>query len=100
MRTAIAALVVLAGLSCSAPARPSADPSVAQAVAGHTGAVKWFNSDKGYGYIQPDEGGEDVFVHTSAIQGTGYKTLTEGQRVSYDLVQGRKGVQAANVVPE
>lgn len=60
------------------------------------GTVKWFNSEKGFGFIEV-EGGEDVFVHFSAIQGDGYKTLEEGQRVTFDIVQGPKGAQAANV---
>lgn len=61
------------------------------------GIVKWFNSEKGFGFIQV-EGGDDVFVHFSAIQGNGFKTLDEGQRVSFDIVEGPKGPQAANVV--
>lgn len=60
------------------------------------GTVKWFNSEKGFGFIEV-EGGDDVFVHFSAIQGDGYKTLEEGQRVTFDIVQGPKGPQAANV---
>jgi CspA family cold shock protein len=62
-----------------------------------TGTVKWFNSDKGYGFITPDDGGKDLFVHFSAIQGEGYKSLPEGQKVSYEAQQGEKGPQAANV---
>lgn len=61
------------------------------------GSVKWFNAGKGYGFIE-QEGGEDVFVHFSAIQGDGFKTLTAGQAVSFDITQGPKGKQAANVV--
>ena len=63
-----------------------------------TGTVKWFNESKGFGFITQDEGGADVFVHFSAITGTGFKTLAEGQKVSYDIQQGPKGPQAANVV--
>ena len=61
------------------------------------GTVKWFNSTKGYGFITP-ESGSDVFVHHSAIQGDGYKSLDEGQAVEFDVQQGPKGQQAANVV--
>jgi CspA family cold shock protein len=62
------------------------------------GTVKWFNADKGYGFIQP-ESGEDVFVHFSAIQMGGYRSLNEGQTVEFDVAQGPKGPQAANVRP-
>jgi cold shock protein len=62
------------------------------------GTVKWFNADKGYGFIQP-ESGEDVFVHFSAIQTSGYRSLNEGQAVEFDVAQGPKGPQAANVRP-
>lgn len=62
-----------------------------------TGKVKWFNESKGYGFIEPDGGGRDVFVHYSAIQGEGYKTLSEGQVVQFDIIQGDKGPQASNV---
>ena len=62
-----------------------------------TGKVKWFNAEKGYGFIEPEDGG-DVFVHFSAIQSEGFKTLEEGQAVEFDVVQGNRGEQAANVV--
>lgn len=62
-----------------------------------TGKVKWFNNAKGYGFIEREEGG-DVFVHYTAIQGDGFKTLAEGQMVQFDIAQGEKGPQAVNVV--
>jgi len=62
-----------------------------------TGIVKWFNDEKGYGFITPEDGGKDCFVHHSAIQGTGFKSLAEGERVEYDMVQGEKGPSAQNV---
>jgi len=61
------------------------------------GEVKWFNNAKGWGFIMPAGGGEDIFVHFSAVQGTGYKTLTPGQVVEYDLEKGDRGLHAANV---
>ena len=61
--------------------------------------MKWFSSEKGYGFITPNDGGKDLFVHFSAIQGSGYRNLEEGQRVSYEGQQGPKGAQASNVVP-
>jgi len=61
------------------------------------GTVKWFSNEKGYGFIERGNGEADVFVHFSAIAGDGYKSLTEGQRVSFEVVQGDKGLQAANV---
>jgi CspA family cold shock protein len=75
------------------PATPGREEKVVT-----TGIVKFFNAEKGYGFIARDEG-SDVFVHYSAIQSTGYKTLQEGQRVEFDVVPGRKGEQADNVRP-
>lgn len=62
-----------------------------------TGRVKWFNSQKGFGFIVPDDGGKDLFVHFSAIQNSGYKTLKEGQKVEYEIEQTDKGDKAVNV---
>lgn len=64
-----------------------------------TGEVKWFNNAKGWGFIVPEGGGEDIFVHFSAIQGTGYKTLIAGQQVNFDLERGERGLHAMNVAP-
>ena len=62
-----------------------------------TGTVKWFNDSKGFGFITPENGEKDLFVHHSAIQGDGFKSLAEGERVEYDVVQGQKGPAAENV---
>ncbi len=64
-----------------------------------TGIVKWFNDAKGFGFVTPDGGGEDLFAHFSAINSKGFKSLKEGQRVSFDVAEGPKGQQAANIVP-
>ena len=64
-----------------------------------TGTVKWFNDAKGYGFITPDDGGEDLFAHFSAIKMDGFKTLKQGQRVTFDLKEGEKGKQADNIKP-
>ena len=65
-----------------------------------TGTVKWFNDSKGFGFITPDEGGDDVFAHFSQINAKGFRTLAENQRVSFDIVDGPKGKQASNIQPE
>ena len=65
-----------------------------------TGTVKWFNESKGFGFISPSDGGKDVFVHFSAIQGSGFKSLAEGQEVTFDVEDGPKGPQATNVTTE
>jgi CspA family cold shock protein len=61
------------------------------------GTVKWFSEEKGYGFITPDEGGEDLFVHYSGIVGNGFKSIDEGEKVTYEATQGKKGMQAENV---
>ena len=65
-----------------------------------TGTVKWFNESKGFGFISPSDGGKDVFVHFSAIQGSGFRSLAEGQAVTFDVEDGPKGPQASNVTTE
>ncbi|TXJ05291.1 MAG: cold-shock protein [Aeromicrobium sp.] len=62
-----------------------------------TGTVKWFNAEKGFGFIAPDDGSEDVFAHFTAIQSDGYRSLSENQKVEFDIEQGQKGLQAANI---
>jgi cold shock protein len=73
------------------PRKEGRAPDMAQ------GTVKWFSEDKGYGFISPDDGGEDLFVHHNGIEGTGFKSLDEGAKVTYEATQGRKGMQAENV---
>jgi CspA family cold shock protein len=65
-----------------------------------TGVVKWFNEGKGFGFIAPDDGGKDLFAHFSEIRTSGFKTLAENQRVSFEVTQGAKGPQASNIQPE
>ena len=64
-----------------------------------TGKVKWFNDQKGYGFVTPDEGGEDLFVHHTSIEAQGFRTLQEDQAVQFEITQGQKGLQATNVKP-
>ena len=64
-----------------------------------SGTVKWFNDSKGFGFITPEDGGKDVFVHFSAIEGGGFKSLAEGQQVQFEITDGQKGPQATNVTP-
>jgi CspA family cold shock protein len=61
------------------------------------GTVKWFNGEKGYGFIEPDDGSEDVFVHYTGIAGSGFRSLEEGEKVTYETARGKKGMQAQNV---
>ena len=64
-----------------------------------TGTVKWFNADKGFGFIAPDDGSEDVFAHFSGVAASGYRSLDENQKVEFDVEQGQKGLQATNIRP-
>ena len=79
--------------------RVSGLPQPRSALMRTTGTVKWFNDQKGFGFITPEDGGNDCFVHHSAIQAEGFKSLAEGARVEFEIVQGTKGPAAENVVP-
>jgi CspA family cold shock protein len=73
---------------------------LSQGILMDTGTVKWFNDSKGFGFITPDAGGDDLFAHFSEIRGDGFKTLAENQKVSYETKRGPKGLQAANISPQ
>ena len=90
----LATVPALFGALGSHPKRPKA---VGEGKFKATGTVKWFNDSKGFGFITPENGQKDCFVHHSAIQGSGFKTLAEGERVEFDIVQGQKGPAAENV---
>jgi cold shock protein len=75
----------------------STGKKVRNAIMASTGTVKWFNNEKGFGFIAPDDGSADVFAHFSAIAGNGYKSLEENQKVEFDITEGRKGPQAENI---
>jgi CspA family cold shock protein len=83
--------------SLPAPAFARADSSKGIDMTTQTGTVKWFNEGKGFGFIAPDDGGKDLFAHFSQIQGGGFKTLAENQRVEFEATQGQKGPQASNI---
>jgi CspA family cold shock protein len=94
MASSVSGVPVLAPRGRAGPcSRPEGDSKMAQ------GTVKWFNADKGYGFIAPDDGTADVFVHHSAIDADGYRTLNENQKVEYTTTQGAKGPQADHVRP-
>jgi cold shock protein len=90
---------ILAPFSSSPSSYFHSDEQTRRSMARETGTVERFMDDKGFGFIKPDSGGKDVFVHHSAIQGTGFKSLSQGQRVEFDLVQDPKGPRAENVAP-
>jgi len=83
--------------SASGATKPKTSPQENQQMA--TGTVKWFNDAKGFGFITPDGGGEDLFAHFSEIQGSGFKSLQENQKVSFEVTQGAKGKQASKITP-
>jgi CspA family cold shock protein len=97
MKTVAALLILASTASAFAPAAfaPRSTMSL-----GATGTVKWFNEEKGFGFITQDDGGDDVFAHFSAIQSEGYKTLTEGSKVTFVVEQGQKGLCAAQIEQE
>jgi CspA family cold shock protein len=88
---------VLPGLLDHRPTNRGCSPIFQEIQDMATGSVKWFNDSKGFGFITPEQGGKDLFAHFSAIQSQGFKTLVEGQRVSFDVIEGPKGQQASNI---
>jgi CspA family cold shock protein len=88
---------VFAWRLCNATARAAHQPRKEIDMTTETGTVKWFDEGKGFGFITPDGGGKDLFAHFSQIQGGGFKSLAENQRVSFEVTQGQKGLQASNI---
>jgi CspA family cold shock protein len=95
-----AVLVVLSLLDSSLFAPHGAIIHISQGIFMDTGTVKWFNDSKGFGFITPDAGGDDLFAHFSEIRGDGFKTLAENQKVTYETKRGPKGLQASNITPQ
>ncbi|OYE01982.1 MULTISPECIES: transcription antiterminator/RNA stability regulator CspE [unclassified Nostoc] len=103
----VVALIAVLVISISTPSyaanisvdTPFADISISADRVKRKGVVKWFNESKGFGFITPEDGSKDVFVHFSAIQSEGFKTVSEGQRVEFEIVEGQKGPSAVNVKP-
>src|SRR5690349_7196508 len=90
-------LVHRTSLSWSVPAFPTTVTTRIDDMTTETGTVKWFNESKGFGFITPDNGGKDLFAHVSEITGSGFKVLTENQRVEFEVTQGQKGPQASRI---
>jgi CspA family cold shock protein len=99
-RPICAVLAVLSSSLKFLPLRTGAVIFLFQGLLMDTGTVKWFNDSKGFGFITPDAGGDDLFAHFSEVRGDGFKTLAENQKVSYETRRGPKGLQAANISPQ